>query len=249
MRVAAATRALGAVPNELDPRWHAVATRDSAADGTFYYSVTTTGVYCYPSCAARLANCKNVQFHETREAAERAGFRPCRRCKPDRERVRVAIGESSIGLVLVAHGNKGLTAVLLGDDRDTLRSDLQERLPGATLSDHGVARDALAAKVIAFVDSPARELDVPLDMRGSAFQREVWQALREIPLGNVASYSDVAVRIGRPNAGRAVAAACAANPLAVVVPCHRVVRRDGGLAGYRWGVDRKRALLEREGTA
>jgi len=262
------TGAPDALATEHDQRWSAVVARDAAADGTFYYSVRTTRVYCFPSCAARLARPENVHFHATREDAELAGFRPCKRCKPDRgtsERQRatdeiqsrssaartrtvlqVAIGESSLGLVLVARSAAGITAVLLGDDRDALRRDLRERFPLARLVDGGAPMSELVAWVTDFVESSARDLDVPLDMRGTEFQRSVWTALREIPAGSTASYTEIAKRIGRPNSVRAVAQACAANALAVLVPCHRVVRSDGALSGYRWGVERKRALLERE---
>ena len=165
------------------------------------------------------------------------------------DEITVAIGRSSIGSVLVAHGRNGVTAVLIGDNANALRDDLRARFPLASLIDSDSEADAIAARIIAFIESPARALDLLLDMRGSEFQREVWRALRGIPAGRTATYTEVARRLGRPNAVRAVAAACAANPLAVVVPCHRVVRSDGGLAGYRWGIDRKRALLAREATA
>lgn len=163
--------------------------------------------------------------------------------------MKVAIGDSALGLVLVARSAAGISAVLLGDDRDALRHDLQRRFPGATLVEGDAALTALAARVIQMVESPARDVDgleLPLDPRGTAFQRTVWQALREIPAGSTATYTEIASRIGMPRSVRAVAQACAANALAVVVPCHRVVRSDGGLSGYRWGVQRKRALLDRE---
>jgi AraC family transcriptional regulator of adaptative response/methylated-DNA-[protein]-cysteine methyltransferase len=162
--------------------------------------------------------------------------------------LRVAVGESSLGLVLVAHGERGVRAVLIGDDPDALRRDLQARFPRATLAPADAELDALAGRVIGVVESPARTHAVPLDVRGTAFQQAVWRALREIPPGSTATYAEIAGRVGAPTAVRAVAQACAANPLAVVVPCHRVVRRDGGLSGYRWGVQRKRALLDREGA-
>ncbi|HEV2643713.1 MAG TPA: methylated-DNA--[protein]-cysteine S-methyltransferase [Candidatus Elarobacter sp.] len=254
----ASTRDVAALPTEQDPRWQAVLARDPAADGTFFYSVATTGVYCFPSCAARRANPANVRFHATREDAERAGFRPCKRCKSDRggekrhrhaSELQVAFGESSLGAVLVARSISGIAAVLLGDDSDALRRDLQERFPLTTLTNGDATLEALVANVVRFVESPARGLDATLDMRGTEFQRQVWCALREIPAGSTATYTDVAERIGRPRSVRAVAQACAANPLAVVVPCHRVLRRDGQLSGYRWGIERKRALLGREAVA
>lgn len=342
---------------ENDPRWNAVVTRDRRADGLFFYAVKTTGVYCRPSCAARLARPQNVSFHDTREDAERAGFRPCKRCKPDQrslaernaakvteacriieeaenvlslgelacrvgmssyhfhrtfkaatgltpreyaagrragrvrdtledngsvtaaimdagynsssrfyERVdevlgmtpsdyraggvntviRFAVGECSLGSILVAQTERGVCAILLGDDPAALVQDLQDRFTHAELVGGDAGFEALVAHVVGFVEAPAIGLDLPLDVRGTAFQQRVWQALREIPVGATESYTEVAERIGAPSAARAVARACAANTLAVAIPCHRVVRRDGGLSGYRWGVERKRMLLERE---
>lgn len=166
--------------------------------------------------------------------------------RAENEEIQVTIGESSLGLVLVAQGAEGVIAVLLGDDRDAMRRDIESRFPDAILTDSDAKLDERTAEVIRFVESPAGAFGAPLDIRGSEFQRKVWQALREIPVGKTASYTDIANRIGRPGSVRAVGAACAANNLAVVVPCHRVVRSDGQLAGYRWGVERKRALLNRE---
>ena len=243
-----------ALPTEMDPRWTSVVARNKAADGTFYYSVSTTGVYCLPSCTARLAKPEHVQMHETRDDAERAGFRPCKRCKPDQlemtrqaaEEIRFAVGSSRLGQILVAESAKGVAAVLLGDDPNELRRDLERRCPRATLRADDTGLRSVVSQVIAFVESPARSLAVPLDVRGSAFQRRVWEELRAIPVGSTVTYTQVAQRLGMPKSARAVAQACAANPLAVLVPCHRVVRSDGGLSGYRWGVARKRALLDRE---
>ena len=254
MTAHAPTRLLAALPTEMDPRWKSVVARNGAADGSFYYSVSTTGVYCIPSCAARLAKPEHVRLHATREDAERAGFRPCKRCKPDQldmtrqapEELRFALAGSSLGTVLIARSAKGVTAVLLGDDPTELRRDLARRFPRATLIDDDAGLESFASQVVAFIESPARGLDVPLDLRGSEFQRIVWEELREIPSGSTATYTDVAQRIGMPKSARAVARACAANPIAVIVPCHRVVRSDGGLSGYRWGVERKQALLDRE---
>jgi AraC family transcriptional regulator, regulatory protein of adaptative response / methylated-DNA-[protein]-cysteine methyltransferase len=348
------------LPTEQDPRWARVVARDRSADGEFFYSVRTTGVYCRPSCAARLANPKNVRFHPTTVEAEAAGFRPCKRCKPDQPpleeqyaaivaeacrtiegaeeapplaalahaaglsafhfhrvfktvtgvtpkdyamahrtsrvrdqlsrsdtvteaifdagfnsnsrfyeksdqmlgmtpsdyragganaEIRFAIGECSLGSILVARSAKGVCAILLGDDPDALLRDLQDRFPRASLIGGDAAFEDLIAKVVGFVEAPALGLDLPLDVRGTAFQQRVWQALREIPAGSTASYTDIAQAIGAPKAVRAVAHACAANALAVAIPCHRVVRNDGALSGYRWGIERKRALLERENAA
>jgi AraC family transcriptional regulator of adaptative response/methylated-DNA-[protein]-cysteine methyltransferase len=346
-----------AMETENEPRWALVVARDATADGQFYYSVRTTGVYCKPSCAARPARPENVQFHNTREEAEQAGFRPCKRCKPDqpplleqhaakiaavcrlienaeddlnlddlathaglsiyyfhrmfkavtgltpkayivanREKrlrsglqrsatvteaifdagynsnsrfyeksdqvlgmtpsnyragganteIRFAIGECSLGSILVASSKKGVCAILLGDDPDALARDLQDRFPKSNLIGGDNEFEQLVAKVVGFIEAPAIGLDLPLDVRGTAFQQRVWQALREIPAGSTVSYTDIANRIGSPNAVRAVAGACAAKALAVAIPCHRVVKRDGALSGYRWGVERKRILLERE---
>ena len=346
-----------AITTLTDPRWALVRSRDAAADGTFFYSVKTTGVYCRPSCAARPARPENVAFHLTTADAETAGFRPCKRCKPDQpplaeqhaakvaticrliesaERVpsldelakhadispyhlhrvfkaimgltpkgyatahrakrvraelsrsgtvteaiygagyhsngrfyeksdqvlgmtptdyragganaqiRFAIGECSLGSILVAASERGVCAILMGEDPDALARDLQDRFPRANLIGGDAKFEQLVAKVVGFVEAPNLGLDLPLDVRGTAFQQRVWQALRNIPAGTTASYADVAGQIGAPKAVRAVAQACAANALAVAIPCHRVVRSDGGLSGYRWGVERKRALLERE---
>ncbi|KAF0811713.1 Bifunctional transcriptional activator/DNA repair enzyme Ada [Andreprevotia sp. IGB-42] len=353
----AASKAAQAAATESDPRWAAVQARDRSVDGTFYFSVKTTGVYCRPSCAARLARPENVAFHATREDAERAGFRPCKRCKPDQpslqeqyaakvtaacriietaevlpqleelaaqvgisafhfhrifksltgltpkaygtahraERVRkelargvavtdalydagyqsntrfyaesdavlgmtprnyqagganaeirFAIGQCTLGAILVAQSQRGICAILLGDDPDTLARDLQDRFPQAMLIGDDPAFAQLVAQVVGFVEAPAKGLDLPLDVRGTAFQQRVWQALRDIPAGETASYAEIANRIGAPKAVRAVAGACAANALAVAIPCHRVVRSDGAISGYRWGVERKRALLDIE---
>jgi AraC family transcriptional regulator of adaptative response/methylated-DNA-[protein]-cysteine methyltransferase len=161
--------------------------------------------------------------------------------------VHFVVVPSSLGHLLVARGERGVAAVLLGDDPDALAADVRRRLPGAT---PGVADDqalhALADRVRDAVERGTPGTDLPLDLRGTAFQQAVWQALREIPAGSTATYTDIAHRIGRPASVRAVAQACAANAVAVIVPCHRVVRRDGGLSGYRWGVERKRLLLARE---
>jgi AraC family transcriptional regulator of adaptative response/methylated-DNA-[protein]-cysteine methyltransferase len=340
-----------------DDKWAAVVRRDRAADTVFYYSVSTTGVYCRPSCGARLARRENVRFHSTCVDAERAGFRPCKRCGPGQaplaERqielvanacrlietsdelpdlaslaaaagmsrfhfhrlfksvtgltpkqyaaarrdgrvrdelgrsatvteaiysagfnssgrfyagsskalgmtptnfraggtdasIRFAVGECSLGSILVAASDKGICAILLGDDSEALARDLQDRFPNASLHGSDAHFEQWVSKVVGFVDAPRIGLDLPLDIRGTAFQQRVWRALCEIPAGSTASYAEIARKLGTPKATRAVAQACASNPLAVAVPCHRVVRQDGGVSGYRWGVERKRALLERE---
>lgn len=343
-----------------DPRWASVVARDPKADGQFYYSVKTTGVYCRPSCGARTPRPENVRFFLTLAEAEQAGFRPCKRCKPERPSlveqhaeliaklcriiesaeappslevlaqaaqmstfhvhrvfkaitgvtpkaygaahrankvreelvrcgsvtdaiyeagynsngrfydasnqllgmtpsayrrggaqvtIRFAIGQCSLGAILVASSTRGICAILFGDDPDSLARDLQDRFPNAELIGGDPGFEQLVAKVVGFVETPKLGLDLPLDVRGTAFQQRVWQALRDIPAGQTVSYTDIAQRIGAPKAIRAVAGACAANALAVAIPCHRVVRTDGSLSGYRWGVERKRALLEREAVA
>jgi AraC family transcriptional regulator of adaptative response/methylated-DNA-[protein]-cysteine methyltransferase len=280
------TQAVGAT--EGDPRWTAVVARDPNADGRFFYSVKTTGVYCRPSCAARLARPENIRFYATCEDAERAGFRACRRCKPGQPRperarelraapspietsrqrpdlrrrdhrlghtdgeIRFAVEACSLGSILVALGEGGIRSILIGDDPRALVRELQDPCPQAIRIGKGASDAALRrriARVLRFVDAPARGLDLPLEVHGTAFQRRVWAALQDIPVGSTASYSDIAKRIGAPESARAVAQACASNRIAVAIPCHRIVRSDGGLSGYRWGVERKRALLEREARA
>jgi AraC family transcriptional regulator, regulatory protein of adaptative response / methylated-DNA-[protein]-cysteine methyltransferase len=163
--------------------------------------------------------------------------------------MRFAVGECSLGSIVVAATDKGVCAILFGDDPKALVHDLQDRFPTTQLIGGGPDFEHVVATVVGFVEAPARGLDLPLDVWGTAFQQRVWQALREIPAGSTASYTDIAQRIGAPNAAQEVAQACAANALAVAIPCHRVVRHDGTLSGYRWGVERKRALLEREARA
>jgi AraC family transcriptional regulator, regulatory protein of adaptative response / methylated-DNA-[protein]-cysteine methyltransferase len=341
-----------------DNRWQAVIAKDKGADGQFYFSVRTTGVYCRPSCPARLARRENVAFHASCAAAEAAGFRACKRCRPreasqsardaamiaracemirkseepprlatlaeafrlsafhfhrvfkavtgltpkayadaqrsdrvrkalpssksitgaiydagfnsngrfyaksaqvlgmtprryraggDRTQIRFAIGECSLGSILVAATDKGVCSILMGRDPDALVRQLQDRFSKADLIGGDAAFEKLVAKVIGFIEQPRIGLHLPLDVQGTTFQQRVWRALRKIAVGKTASYGDIAARIGQPNAVRAVAQACAANTIAVAIPCHRVIRTDGDLSGYRWGVQRKRALLQREG--
>jgi AraC family transcriptional regulator of adaptative response/methylated-DNA-[protein]-cysteine methyltransferase len=345
-------------PADQDPRWQAVVARDASADGTFVYAVRSTGVYCRPSCPSRRAKRPNVEFHASPRDAERAGFRPCKRCKPDQptlpkqkaakiaeicrfiealdhtpsldemanraqmspfhfhrvftavtgltpaayafgqraKRVReglagrkqsvteavydagfnsnsrfyeasddvlgmkpsdyraggtnnaiqFAIGKCLLGSILVARSERGVCAIFLGDEPKALLRELEERFPKAHLIGGDKEFESLVAKVVGFVETPKLGLDLPLDVRGTAFQQRVWRALRKIPAGKTVSYAELAKRVGAPNAVRAVASACAANAIAVAIPCHRVVRKGGGLSGYRWGVERKRALIERE---
>ena len=163
-----------------------------------------------------------------------------------RAQIRFAIGECSLGSILVAASSRGVCAILLGDDPTKLAHDLEDRFPKADLVGGEADFEQWVAKVVGFIEAPRVGLDLPLDVRGTAFQERVWRALRKIPIGATATYSDVARRLGQPKAVRAVAQACAANPLAVAIPCHRVVRIGGAIAGYRWGVERKRTLLRRE---
>ncbi|MBY6264478.1 bifunctional DNA-binding transcriptional regulator/O6-methylguanine-DNA methyltransferase Ada [Azospirillum sp. 412522] len=339
-------------------RWEALRRRDPAADGRFVYAVRSTGVYCRPSCAARPARPENVLFYANNAEAEQAGFRPCKRCRPDGpsqsdrradavaracrlieqaeetpsledlataaemsphhfhrifkqvtgvtprayvqasratrvagalqqagsvteaiyeagygssgrfyesagarlgmtptsyrrggvgETIRFAVGVCSLGSVLVAATGRGVCAILLGDDPEMLLRDLQDRFPNAELIGGDSDFEATVARVVGLVEAPGTTgFTLPLDIGGTAFQQRVWQALRAIPAGRTASYAEIAAAIGEPAAVRAVARACGANPLAVAIPCHRVVRSDGSLSGYRWGVERKRDLLNRE---
>jgi AraC family transcriptional regulator of adaptative response/methylated-DNA-[protein]-cysteine methyltransferase len=160
--------------------------------------------------------------------------------------IHFAVGECSLGSILVAKSEKGVCAIQFGEDPEILVHDLQDRFPRAQLIGGDAEFEQLVAQVVGFIEAPGIGLDLPLDVRGTAFQQRVWAALREIPAGITVSYSDIARRIGAPGAVRAVAGACAANTLAVAIPCHRVVRSDGALSGYRWGIDRKRALIDRE---
>ena len=160
--------------------------------------------------------------------------------------IRFAVAQSALGALLVAQSDRGICAITLGDDPDALVREFQDRFPNANLIGGDTGFESLVARVVGFVEAPQTGLDLPLDIRGTAFQERVWQALRQIPAGETASYAEIARRIGAPNAVRAVAGACGANQIAVAVPCHRVVRKDGALSGYRWGVERKRALLARE---
>lgn len=160
--------------------------------------------------------------------------------------IRFAVGECSLGSILVAQSERGVCAILLGDDPDELIADLERRFPRAELLGGDAGFERVVATVVGFVEAPCVGLDLPLDIRGTAFQQRVWSALRTIPAGETASYKVIAEKIGSPTSTRAVAQACGANSIAVAIPCHRVVRTDGGISGYRWGVERKRALLERE---
>jgi AraC family transcriptional regulator, regulatory protein of adaptative response / methylated-DNA-[protein]-cysteine methyltransferase len=163
--------------------------------------------------------------------------------------IRFAVGECSLGAVVVATSAKGICAILLGDDAAAAVSDLRERFPDAQPVGDLPRFEAVLAEVVAFIEAPARGLGLPLDPRGTAFQRRVWKALCQIPVGSTATYSDIARQLGAPKEAYLVGEACTANPIAVAIPCHRVVRKDGTFGGYRWGIKRKRALLQREAAA
>lgn len=187
----------------------------------------------------------NSRFYEC--ADQRLGMRPRQyRAGGAGATIHFALGQCSLGAILVAQSEKGICAILLGDDPEALLHDLQDQFPKARLIGGDSAYERLVAEVVGFVEAPALGLALPLDVQGTAFQERVWQALREVPAGSRVSYTDIAERIGAPKAVRAVAMACAANHIAVAIPCHRVVRRDGDISGYRWGVERKQQLLKRE---
>jgi AraC family transcriptional regulator of adaptative response/methylated-DNA-[protein]-cysteine methyltransferase len=338
-------------------RWRSFSRRDKSADGNFIVAVKTTGIYCRPSCPARRPLRQNVKFYATPADARRAGFRACKRCKPDAagpdrehadavaracrvitqsespphletlaqaagmspshfhrvfksqtgvtprayaaahrarrlrhelsngksvtsaihrsgfsssgrfytdsdtvlgmtptafraggkgETIRYAAGRCALGLVLVAATERGVCFIAMGDERNALLRDLQHRFPRADVVPADKAFARLVAKVVAFVERPAVGLDLPLDIRGTAFQQRVWQKLCEIPLGSTRTYAQIARAVGKPKAIRAVGQACAANPISLAIPCHRVVRGDGSLSGYYWGAGRKAKLLEAE---
>jgi AraC family transcriptional regulator, regulatory protein of adaptative response / methylated-DNA-[protein]-cysteine methyltransferase len=340
-----------------DPRWARIMARDKSADGLFWYSVVTTGVYCRPSCPSRTANPKNVQLYATLAEAKATGFRPCKRCNPDgrsahdeavvlvakacrlienseeelsldtlatfvgrspshfhrlfkaatgltpkeyadshraarvrvglmkntsvteaiydagfnssgrfyekskdllgmtptqyraggtNEEINFALGQTTLGAILVASSKKGVVAILLGDDPEKLLRELQDRFSKAKLIGADKEYERLVARVIGFVEAPNQAPNLPLDIRGTAFQQRVWRALQGIPAGTTVSYAEIAKKIGSPKSVRAVASACAANNIAIAIPCHRVVRTDGSLSGYAWGIDRKRHLIDRE---
>jgi AraC family transcriptional regulator, regulatory protein of adaptative response / methylated-DNA-[protein]-cysteine methyltransferase len=339
-----------------DQRWRALEQRDDRADGAFVYGVRTTGVFCRPGCRSRRPKRANVLFFDDLEAAERAGFRSCKRCVPGASRselgpsraiaracslietaqvmpglhelasevglspgylhrlfkrklgvtpkefamslradrlrdglvagkpvtraildagfgsvgraygeaseelgmtpgeyrqraaghsIRFATAPTTLGWLLIAATDRGLCAIELGDSAEELIQRLYARFPNAKQSPDVDMNEQLG-RVVALVEEPGVGLDLPLDIRGTAFQRQVWEALRALPVGSTVTYAEVARSIGRPSAVRAVASACASNELAVVIPCHRVIRGDGGLGGYRWGIERKQALIDAE---
>jgi AraC family transcriptional regulator, regulatory protein of adaptative response / methylated-DNA-[protein]-cysteine methyltransferase len=340
-----------------DPRWQAFARRDKRAEGQFVAAVITTGIYCRPGCPARLPRRENVRFFANSAEAERAGFRPCKRCRPDAasieerlnravqeacaqieaadgtpdfggiahaagfsrphfdrtfkrivgvtpgayfkslregravaalkagarvteaiydagygsasrfyetlvpklglrpsayaragegEIIRFAVGQCSLGSILVAATAKGVCAIELGDDPQVLVKELQARFRNATLTGADAGFEEIVAAAVGMAEDPARGLGLPLHVRGTTFQLKVWEALRAIPPGETATYTEVAAMAGVPGAVRAVGSAAGSNKIAVAIPCHRVIRTGGALSGYRWGVERKAALLARE---
>lgn len=162
------------------------------------------------------------------------------------ELIRFTIGSSSLGSLLIAASMKGICCITLGDDSGPLVADLKKRFKNLNVVEDDDALKKFLTQVIEFVETPRSDLDLPLDVRGTEFQQRVWQALLKIPFGTTTSYSSVAHMIGSPNSVRAVASACGANSISLAIPCHRVVRSDGQLSGYRWGIERKHALLARE---
>ena len=340
-------------------RWDALMTRDQAADGVFFYGVLTTLIYCRPSCSSKRPNHENVCFFDTWKKAEKAGFRPCKRCHPQSKSsidkhaetiikacriidnteehiplrtlaeqlglsafhfqrifkkaigitpkqyamqkrlkqvksklkkgtrvtdaiyeagfasssrfyesahknlgmkpsefrkgaegiiIRYLVVESDLGWVLIGATERGICTIELGDSPDHLRRRLCNNFPKAVIIENDDELNQWVKQILAHLKNPHRKLNLPLDIQGTAFQRQVWQALREIPLGATATYAEIAETIGKPKAVRAVAGACASNKIAIAVPCHRVVRKNGGLGGYRWGNEKKRLILEREKT-
>jgi AraC family transcriptional regulator of adaptative response/methylated-DNA-[protein]-cysteine methyltransferase len=187
----------------------------------------------------------NSRFYE--RAAGALGMKPSSFSAGGQDAtIRFAVGQSSVGAILVAATDKGVCAVYLGDTPEPLVRELQKRFSKAALIGADPKFERLVARVVGLVEAPQTGSDLPLDVRGTAFQQRVWRALRAIPAGKTASYADIAKKIGAPKSFRAVARACATNEVSVLIPCHRVVRTDGGLSGYRWGIARKRALLDRE---
>jgi AraC family transcriptional regulator of adaptative response/methylated-DNA-[protein]-cysteine methyltransferase len=239
-----------------DERWQAVANRDHSYDGRFVTAVKTTGIYCRPSCSAR-PHRKNVEFYDTPAQAEAAGYRACKRCKPDQEQlpygkggknmsIHYAIEPCSLGYVLVGVTARGVCSVMLGDSPTQLVDALYDEYPAAIITPDDDLSEPVNT-VLRYMEGAS--FDLPLDVQATPFQQQVWDALRAIPYGDTRTYTEIAREIGKPDAVRAVANACAANQVALVIPCHRVVREDGTLGGYKWGLERKRALLHQERMA
>lgn len=341
-----------------DQRWNAVIERDAGWNGKFVYAVRTTGIYCRPTCPSRRPFRANVEFFETTDAAEAAGYRPCQRCHPQTDeriepqldlivevcryleaqserpptlselsrrfaispfhlqrtfkrivgvsprqyadairqgrlkaflrdeatvtdalyaagyggssrlyeqvdhalgmtpihyrkggeamKIRYTITPCRLGYLLVAATERGVCKISLGGSEDELLRDLADEFPSAQVTRDGESLALWVSALVEYTDGDRTALDLPLDIQATGFQRKVWEALRTIPYGSTRSYQEVAAMIGQPTAARAVASACASNPVAMAIPCHRVVRQNGDLSGYRWGIERKRALLAHE---
>ncbi len=344
---------------QAETRWKLVLARDSHSDGAFVYAVRSTGVYCRPSCASRRPRREQVVFFPLPAAAERAGFRPCRRCKPEQAKsadtqlelvrrvcreldagagesvtlstlaerlnlssfhlqrtfkrvmgispreyqdarrierlkkelkdnrsvtyalyeagfgsssrlyegtklgmtpltygrggrgmtIRYAIVQSPLGRLLLASTERGVCRVGMGEDDAALAADLRDEFPAADIRRDDAALRSWSNSLIKHVNGWRPSAELPLDIRATAFQKRVWETLKKIPLGSTRSYAEVARAVGKPRAARAVARACATNPVALLIPCHRVVRGDGSLGGYHWGIERKKTLLAREKAA
>jgi len=336
--------------------WQATLARDPRADGKFFFAVRSTNVYCRPTCPSRRPLRQNTLFFRTTQEAEKEGFRPCLRCRPQEQleaislvqraakllanssedeavrlesiavklgastakirrafhrmtglsprefahaarlekfkkmlregaeitdalyacgygspsriyektdaqlgmtpasyrkggagmKIGFTVAPSSLGKVLVAETERGISAVYLGDDEHSLVGSLQKEYPNAEIGRSADAHSAWLKEILSRVEGHAPSVDLPLDVQATAFQRRVWQELQKIPRGATRTYTQVARALGKPRSVRAVARACATNPTSIVVPCHRVIRTDGELAGYRWGLQRKQKLLERE---
>lgn len=236
--------------------WQAVLGNDRGFDGTFVYAVKTYGVYCRPSCPSRPPKRENTAFYASPAAAEAAGFRACKRCggvpaplTPVQERIGYALIETALGQCLIGIGPRAIMSIELGDDTTSLITTFKARFENAVElgATHGAR--TLVDKVAHVVSNPRVPHALSLDLQGTPFQKRVWQALRKVPAGQTVTYSELARAIGQPNSARAVGTACGANRLAVLIPCHRVVRADGGLSGFRWGEERKRKLLALEAGA
>jgi AraC family transcriptional regulator of adaptative response/methylated-DNA-[protein]-cysteine methyltransferase len=346
------------LPEDHELQWQAVLAKDARLDGQFVFAVSSTGIYCRPSCPSRRPHRERVSFFQLPEQAEQAGFRACRRCHPRDSQARdpqirmaqeicrlidendgepitlstlssqlgvssfhlqrtfksvmgitpkdyaetsrvnrfkqgvrkgdaitsaiydagfgsssrlyesasaqlgmtpatygkggrgavinYAIVETELGRLLVAATNKGVCSVMLGDSEASLKADLLKEFPAAEIRLDEKPLGSAVSAIVEHLKSKSPHIDLPVDIRATAFQRQVWEALRVIPYGQTHSYSEVAKAIGQEKAVRAVARACATNPIALVIPCHRVIREDKSLGGYRWGLERKKKLLERE---
>jgi AraC family transcriptional regulator of adaptative response/methylated-DNA-[protein]-cysteine methyltransferase len=249
---------------ENEQRWLEILARSNDADGTFVYAVHSTGIYCRPSCRARRPKRENIAFFNGSLEAQQAGFRPCLLCHPckaavqdsksDLETFKLArnrqvcyqLATSPLGYLLVASTDKGVCSVSLGDDEVSLKADFTQAYPNAKIQNNQENLAQWVKAILEYLKGQTSDIDIALDIKATAFQSLVWNALCDIPYGCTRSYREVAQMIGNHKAVRAVARACASNPVAIVIPCHRVIRHDGGLGGYRWGIERKQTLLQKE---